>query len=202
MFETICDVCKVKPAYQRVQILDSKGKRFVYMCRDCYYKRQQNATIKLMDNIAVKTVQSNQSFQSVCSKCNTTEAEFAKTSLLGCENCYRDLAKPILRMIRSAQGGFIHKGKTPYDSVTDKDIVEFENDIKFSGKFIEVKNKEVKNKEVKNIEQEKFISEEQKLKIKLEKAVEEEDFELACRLRDEINALVNKEDEDARVDEE
>jgi len=188
MFETVCDVCKVKPAYQRVQVIDRSGRKHIYMCRDCYYERQKNATIKIMDNIAVKTVKSsvNVAHQAVCSMCNTTEAEFKKTSVLGCENCYRDLARPILRMIQSAQGGFVHKGKTPEDTIINRDIEEIRN--------ANQKTTIINTDKTEEIEKEEYISDIQKLKIQLEKAIRDEEFEFACRLRDEINLLANKEE--------
>ena len=63
MFETICDECKSKPAYRRILETKDGVKRYIYVCRDCYYNKQKNATIKLMDNIAIKTITPTQEWQ-------------------------------------------------------------------------------------------------------------------------------------------
>jgi protein arginine kinase activator len=189
MFETICDECKSKPAYRRILETKDGVKRYIYVCRDCYYNKQKNATIKLMDNIAIKTITPTQTTraQSVCSKCNTTESEFVRTSILGCENCYIDLVRPILKMIKSAQGGFIHKGKSPYDAVSSENIIKLNSDFE--------KSKPAKP------DKPTYFSQHQALKDKLEKAIRDEDFELACQLRDQLNTLDTKEESDAGVDE-
>ena len=48
-----------------------------------------------------------------CSKCGLTGEQFAKCGLLGCGDCYEDLAKPIDPLLRRIHGNSRHTGKVP-----------------------------------------------------------------------------------------
>ena len=115
----ICSVCNKKPARRKVVTYNAEKKKVLYLCDDCYHERQKKATISIMDSIANKMTNSSKNttsgirYESMCSKCKTTETEFRNTGLLGCENCYNDLAPAILAMIRSSQGNLAHIGKNP-----------------------------------------------------------------------------------------
>lgn len=48
-----------------------------------------------------------------CGKCGTTLEQFYKTSLLGCEHCYRAFREELLPVLRKLHGVTEHVGKTP-----------------------------------------------------------------------------------------
>jgi protein arginine kinase activator len=187
MYGFICSVCNKKPAARKVVTFNSEKKKIQYLCEDCYYLRQKEMTISIMDNIASKTTGKTNSaggvkYQNVCSKCNTTEAEFRKTGLLGCENCYNDLAPAILSMIRSSQGNLSHTGKDPNLTASKKNEDTNKTKPEENEQKVEVKQKD---------------SEALTLKKQLENAIMIEDFELACKLRDKINNLKKEDMSDA-----
>lgn len=103
-----------------------------------------------------------------CKNCGTTYNEFVNTGLFGCMNCYdifADRLDPILKNIQGSNRHVGRKGKT-----LDKSIV---------------KNMEEKKKEI-NIEKNKGKSERELLQEELKKAIKEERYEDAAKIRDEI----------------
>lgn len=102
-----------------------------------------------------------------CSMCGTTLREFKKTGLLGCENCYEDLFVGIEPILRSVQKGTEHVGRTP---------------VGYEAGTLLPKNESVPpTDEVPNPLE--------ALQEEMNRAVQEENFEQAAKLRDEIKKL-------------
>ena len=185
MYRVMCDICKQKPAVRKVVTFNKENKKVRYICEDCYYKRQQSATLSVMNGIASKaSAPSNAAayaHENVCRKCGTTASEFLRTGILGCDNCYTDLAPEILAMIKSSQGNVAHTGKTP-DKANEKPMAST------------VKKDMTVNEKTESAPEENEVL---KLKKQLEGAILTEDFEQACVLRDKINALESEDMNDA-----
>lgn len=99
-----------------------------------------------------------------CNKCGTTYNDFINTGKFGCENCYSIFSDKLDGVLRNIQGDNIYKGRK------GKQIE----------KEIEFKNNKEENKENSKID---------KLKEDLEKAVKDERYEDAAKIRDEIKKL-------------
>lgn len=103
----------------------------------------------------------------VCDKCGTSYAEFLQTGRFGCANCYRSFHSQLGKTLKGIQGAEVHTGKRPKGYTTQMD------------KII------------------KDISEQEKLTIKLQEAIEKEEFEEAARLRDIIKQMKKEETSNA-----
>lgn len=53
----------------------------------------------------------------ICPKCGASIEDYRRTGLWGCGECYRVFREEILTAVRAMQGGMIHEGKTPVDSL-------------------------------------------------------------------------------------
>ncbi|MBE7085091.1 MAG: hypothetical protein E7368_03455 [Clostridiales bacterium] len=53
---------------------------------------------------------------SACPYCGTTVAQFKKSSLVGCAQCYQTLAHAVFPVITKMQGGEKHCGKSAYET--------------------------------------------------------------------------------------
>ncbi|SES73672.1 UvrB/UvrC motif-containing protein [[Clostridium] polysaccharolyticum] len=108
-----------------------------------------------------------------CGRCGLSYNDFLKTGRFGCSNCYTAFGKVFDKSLKQIQGSDSHHGKIPKGFVTSADKV-------------------VEN-----------ISEIDKLTLKLQYAVEKEEFEEAARLRDIIREKRNaaKEDKSAAQEE-
>lgn len=49
-----------------------------------------------------------------CKTCGQTANEFERTLLLGCPDCYVNLADEILSFVKRTQGGVVHVGRQAY----------------------------------------------------------------------------------------
>lgn len=105
-----------------------------------------------------------------CSNCGTTYDEFLKIGRFGCCKCYEsfDVDGQLGRTLNSIHGAKIHTGKRPMGYISS------------------------------GTDKGKEISEIEKLSIKLQEAIEKEEFEEAARLRDIIKQM--KQDEEAAGD--
>ena len=99
----------------------------------------------------------------VCNKCNTTYEEFLQKGKFGCANCYRSFNSYLGKTLKGIQGAEVHTGKRPKGYVTSTDRIL------------------------------KGLSESEKLSIKLQEAIEKEEFEEAARLRDLIKEIKKEE---------
>lgn len=108
-----------------------------------------------------------------CDSCGMTYDEFARTGKFGCMSCYDTFSDRLDPILKSIQGNNRHIGRRAKRSESDI----FEND------------KEKNNSKEETRKNDK-VSE---LKNKLKLAIDDERYEDAAKLRDEINKLEKKE---------
>lgn len=103
----------------------------------------------------------------VCSTCGTNYEEFLQKGRFGCAECYRSFSSQLGKTLKGIQGAEVHTGKRPKGFVTATDRIL------------------------------KDLSEIEKLSLKLQEAIEKEEFEEAARLRDLIKQLKKEEIDNA-----
>ncbi|NLP34634.1 MAG: hypothetical protein GX359_05485 [Clostridiales bacterium] len=98
-----------------------------------------------------------------CKSCGTTYGEFLQKGKFGCAACYRSFHSQLGKTLKGIQGAEVHTGKRPKGFVTTTDRILQD------------------------------LSETEKLSLKLQEAIEKEEFEEAARLRDLIKELKKEE---------
>ena len=115
-----------------------------------------------------------------CKDCGTSYNDFIETGRLGCASCYDIFENRIDALLRNIQGATRHVGRiSKYIGEANENNVE--NQFNW-------KNKE--DKKVKKVKKEKNKLEQ--LKEDLNKAIKEERYEDAAKIRDEIKEEENK----------
>ena len=109
-----------------------------------------------------------------CNGCGMTYDEFSSTGKFGCQSCYDIFSYRLDPILKSIQGNNRHVGRKA--RTIDSSIV----------KKMEEKKEELKTKPKEKVKEMDKLS---KLKEDLKKAVKEERYEDAAKLRDEINSL-------------
>ena len=94
-----------KPASAYVINIGGKEET-VNLCAECYRK------MKRKEDTSAQNVKR-------CPSCGTTLADFRRTGLLGCAECYREFRADILPAVRTVQKGICHEGKEPIVSVRE-----------------------------------------------------------------------------------
>lgn len=110
-----------------------------------------------------------------CNSCGSTFDDIINTGMLGCQDCYDFFEARLDPIIRRLQGSNRHVGRI--------------------GKIIDSKIDE-KNKKESDVQSDKEKVETnkiEKLKEQLKKAISEEKYEEAAKIRDEIKSLESKE---------
>lgn len=110
---------------------------------------------------------------SECNNCKTSYDEFIESGLLGCENCYNIFSNKIDSLLKNIHGSNRHVGRI-------SKFIENNNNLDKANKS--EKNYNLKDKSIKLGN----ISKIEELKEKLNKAIKEERYEDAAKIRDEI----------------
>ncbi len=182
MYRKMCDICGKNPATQRVINFTNTKKEVQDICDDCFHKRQQGVIFTIIKGVEKSAEPVKAEIpQRVCRVCGTTAAGFMQTGLVGCDNCYVDLAPEILQMIRATQGQIKHLGKTP-DGAPHAESLKTED---FPTEAEPITETDTKRTVGEPTEENLAL----KLKKELEAAVLMEDYEKAIELRDRLAAM-------------
>jgi protein arginine kinase activator len=101
-----------------------------------------------------------------CDGCGMTYDEFAGKGRFGCAGCYQSFRDQLGKTLKGIQGADVHTGKRPKGLVSAVETDKTKMDI----------------------------SEIEKLSIRLQEAIEKEEFEEAARLRDIIKQMKKEEE--------
>lgn len=116
-----------------------------------------------------------------CKTCGTTYEEFINDGSFGCEDCYQTFKEPIDRLLKKLHGTSTHLGRKP--GVEAKPIVDKVSTKEEKGKV---------GKENKKADSKKKESKEEKitrLEKELDKAIRDERYEDAAKIRDELKEM-------------
>lgn len=170
----LCNHCKKKEAKIYYTEIINGEKKEQHLCEEC---AAEYTSFFVMDSFQNKESWlggllsglldglSVKAAEPVCKKCGMTLDAFLKNGHIGCTECYESFGENFSRLLRNIQGGDTHNGKVP--------------------KGYSPKAKAEVKKAV--------LTEEDKLRLKLQQAIEKEEFEEAARLRDEIKRLKEEE---------
>jgi protein arginine kinase activator len=178
----LCDRCQKRDAKILYTEIINGVKKEQHLCEECatdYTSFQMEKPIMnseltlgdllstLLDNYtSAGKKQAGEEIPSVtCSNCGTTYEEFIQKGRFGCANCYRSFHEQLGKTFKGIQGAEVHTGKRPKGFVTAT-----------SDRIL------------------KGFSEIEKLSLKLQEAIEKEEFEEAARLRDLIKQMKKEEE--------
>lgn len=168
----ICQSCGKKQATTHIKtVVNGKLTQF-HLCEDCAKEKGYHSLFggwnfgfgDLLSGLLGATGQEENVLR--CEKCGSTFEEIAKTGKVGCADCYKTFRCQLLPAVQRIHGATRHKGKTPGSSALR--VMEQNNQIMAV--------------------QETPLEEKKRL---LQKAIEEQEFERAAVLRDEIKELEN-----------
>ena len=105
-----------------------------------------------------------------CKKCGTTYEDFINTGMFGCSECYNTFSNPIDSLLKNLHGSSKHSGRR-INSKNEEIIVDDNEKNNSSNKKEMTNSKDSKKKD---------------LKKELEKAIREERYEDAAKIRDQL----------------
>lgn len=182
----LCDNCGKREANVRYSENINGRKKELHLCEECSKKlgienMDFNMPIDfssffggLLEDFGTNDFMPlfNEVKQLKCDNCGYTFEDIVNTGKLGCENCYSVFEDRLDPIIKKIQGSNKHVGRT--------------------GKIIDSKISEKINNKDSKTENNKDVSKVEKLQNDLKKAIKEEKYEEAAKIRDEIKKLEDK----------
>jgi len=174
----LCDNCKTREAKVYYTEIKDGLKKEQHLCEECAKKftkfpmeaptlsKQFTLGTLLSSLLNAYEDQEEKKVEEkilTCKRCNMTYQEFLQHGVFGCPECYEAFRESLPDCIKNIQGATRHTGKSPKGFQTQTEQIVHS------------------------------MSEIDRLSIKLQQAVEKEEFEEAAKLRDMIRALKEKE---------
>lgn len=179
----LCDNCKENKATVEYTEIINGEKRQMHLCEECSHKLGiSNLNFNMPINFSsffgglLNDEYNSQEFMPLfqtvkelkCDNCNMTYEEFTKDGKFGCEECYNTFSNKIDSLLKRLHGSNKYVGRKALNTSAKHDISE------------EVVQEKKSNKNETKLE---------KLQKDLKKAIEEERYEDAAKLRDEIKKV-------------
>ncbi len=176
----LCDRCQKRNAKILYTEIINGMKKEQHLCEECaadYTSFQMekpllNSDLTLNDLLSTLLEAYNNSYASkkgetkpdiVCDHCHMSFEEFLQKGRFGCAGCYRSFHKELGKTLKGIQGSENHMGKRPKGYISSTDRIL------------------------------KDFTEVERLNLKLQEAIEKEEFEEAARLRDLIRQMKKEE---------
>ena len=167
----VCDICgKNQATVHLTEIIDDQITE-LHLCEECAQKKgaQMESHFGLSDllaGLADLGTQFNSKTKTElkikCPRCGLTYEDFKKIGRLGCSECYLTFREALLPLLKRIHGSSQHYGKSPKKIVATK------------------------------LTPPKAKNELQELRDKLQKAIQNEEFEEAAKIRDKIREMEKK----------
>ncbi|WP_066715570.1 UvrB/UvrC motif-containing protein [Clostridium sp. Marseille-P299] len=174
----LCDVCNKREAkIYYTEIVNGKKKE-QHLCEECAAEHtsfkiknpitNQEFTIGgllsgILESYSTSDNKEESSSEVTCIKCGLKYSEFLNHGKFGCAGCYHSFGKMLPKSFRSIHGAELHTGKRPKGYISETNRIV------------------------------NSLSEYEKLSIQLQRAIEQEEFEEAAKIRDAMKAIKNNE---------
>lgn len=178
----LCDVCNKREAkIYYTEIINGK-KSEQHLCEECAaehtsFKIKNPLTNKefsiggllsgILESYNLVENKEENTSEPACKNCGMKYNEFLEQGKFGCASCYQSFGKLLSKSFRTIHGADVHTGKKPKGYISETNRI-------VNG-----------------------LSEQEKLSIQLQQAIEQEEFEEAARIRDVIKELKKKEEVEA-----
>ena len=172
----MCQMCGKNPAITHIKTIINGALTEYDLCAECAAEKGYNHFFHDFHfdfgDLMSGFIDKNSRFGTVrCSKCGASFAEISESGKVGCMDCYRVFREKLMPTVNRIHGTAKHKGKVPGTAALR--IVEP------AGKITVIPKREIEKK-----------------RDELKAAIEEQAFEKAAQLRDEIKALEKGDSED------
>lgn len=164
----LCNECNQNPAVMHYVTVINGQKKETDLCVSCAKKLGLASFSPFSFGDLFAHAAREAPPQVACSACGMTIAQMKKSGVVGCEQCYKDLYRGIEPILNSVQKTLQHVGRTPVGHAS--------GNLPRPG-------------ETATPAQPREMSEEEKLKAELNRAVAEERFEEAAKIRDTLRAM-------------
>ncbi len=192
----ICDICHSREARVIYTEIINGQKREQHLCENCAGEQTRAITEKLGNEINIGSILSGilqnyakglaakSSNEPVCQRCGMTASKLIKDGRLGCPECYNAFSMILEKNLKTVQGGVEYHGKVPVNAIK-VDIAPAASAGKTAADVMKAATDEIVRRNTRRKRPSKKAGADEYREL-LQKALEEEDYEEAARLRDLI----------------
>ena len=109
----LCDECGKQPAEVVLTTVVNGQSTTRHLCRECVKKYKAGDIQAVLAAVLSTMAQKQQTPDITCPNCGETYAEFQKSGMLGCAECYQAFRKELTPLITRVQGRAQHAGRRP-----------------------------------------------------------------------------------------
>ena len=109
----LCEECGKNQAEVMMTTVINGQSTTRHLCRQCLKKYQAGDLQAVLAAVLSSMTAITHAADAVCPRCGQTYAEFQKTGMLGCAECYQAFRKELTPLITRVQGRSQHAGRRP-----------------------------------------------------------------------------------------
>ena len=109
----LCEECGERQAEVVMTTVINGESNSRHLCRECLKKYQTGDLQSVLAAVLSAMAEKKQVPEITCPRCGETYAEFQKTGMLGCAECYAAFRRELTPLITRVQGRTQHAGRRP-----------------------------------------------------------------------------------------
>ncbi len=109
----LCEECGERQAEVVMTTVINGESTSRHLCRECLKKYQTGDLQSVLAAVLSAMAEKKQVPEITCPRCGETYAEFQKTGMLGCAECYAAFRRELTPLITRVQGRTQHAGRRP-----------------------------------------------------------------------------------------
>lgn len=119
----LCEECNVRPAEVTITTVIGGESTTRHLCRECMKKYQNGDMSAILAAILSSMTQKNNDPDITCPHCGQTVAQFRKSGMLGCAECYHVFREELKPLFTRIQGRTQHAGRRPPASPEEQERI-------------------------------------------------------------------------------
>lgn len=120
----LCEECNLRPAEVTVTTVIGGEKTTRHLCRECVKKYQSGDMSAILAAILSSMTEKSSDTDVSCPHCGMTIAQFKKTGMLGCAECYQAFRSELKPLLTRVQGRMLHAGRRPPSNPEDMERIK------------------------------------------------------------------------------
>ena len=127
----LCEECGINQAEVVVTTVVNGESTSRHLCRECLRRYQTGEMQAVLAAILAAMAQKQQQTPDiVCPRCGETYAQFQKSGMLGCAQCYQAFRKELTPLITRVQGRAQHAGRRPAGSAEEQEMLNRRQELR------------------------------------------------------------------------
>ncbi len=126
----LCEECGKRPAEAVLKAVINGQTTTKNLCRECIKKYKAGDLHAILATILTTMTDKVQTPDLTCPQCGETYADFQKTGILGCAECYHVFSRELTPLIVRVQGRAQHAGRRPPVSEEEQERMSRMEDLR------------------------------------------------------------------------